>query len=123
MSDLVPWPVWPFILVLAYPALTIAMLEFARRLDARAPSASGILRHVAYVLLPTGAIWLILRVVARLPAHDNAVRLAETAFALTGLYLLLRIAQLALLSLVEEQMRAPKLLIDILRIGLSLIWG
>jgi small-conductance mechanosensitive channel/CRP-like cAMP-binding protein len=123
MSDLVHWPIWPFILVLGYPGLTIATLEFARRLDARAPSASSILRHVAYVLLPTGAIWLILRVLAGLPAHDNAVRVAETAFALTGLYLLLRVAQVALMSLVEDQMRVPKLLIDILRIGLSLIWG
>jgi small-conductance mechanosensitive channel len=123
MSDLVHWPIWPFILVLGYPAITIAMLEFARRLDARAPSASSILRHMAYVLFPTGAIWLILRVLAGLPAHDNAVRVAETAFALTGLYLLLRVAQVALMSLVEDQMRVPKLLLDILRIGLSLIWG
>jgi small-conductance mechanosensitive channel/CRP-like cAMP-binding protein len=123
MSDLTHWPIWTFILVLGYPAVTIAMLEFARRLDARAPSASSILRHVAYVLLPTGAIWLILRVLALLPAHDNAVRLAETAFALTGLYLLLRVAQVALMSLVEDQMRVPKLLLDILRIGLSFIWG
>src|SRR6266481_570518 len=123
MSDLVHWPIWPFILVLGYPAITIAMLEFARRLDAHAPSASSILRHVAYVLFPTGAIWLILRVLAGLPVHDNAVRVAETAFALTGLYLLLRVAQVALMSLVEDQMRVPKLLLDILRIGLSLIWG
>ena len=36
------------------------MLEFARRLAARAPFASRILRQVAYVLLPTAAIWLIL---------------------------------------------------------------
>jgi small-conductance mechanosensitive channel len=123
MSDLTSWPIWPLILVLSYPALTIAVLEFARRLDARAPSASSILRHVAYVLLPTGAIWLILRVLARLPAHDNAVRLAETAFVLTGLYLLLRVAQATLMSLVEDQMRAPKLLLDMVRVGLSLIWG
>ena len=123
MSDLMHWPIWTFSLVLGYPAVTIVMLELARRLDARAPSASSILRHVAYVLLPTGAIWLILRVLAGLPAHDNAVRLAETAFALTGLYLLLRVAQVALMSLVEDQMRVPKLLLDILRIGLSFIWG
>ncbi len=123
MSDLILWPNWPLILVLGYPAFTIAILEFSRHLDARAPSASSILRHVAYVLLPTGALWLILRLLAKLPAHDNAVRLAETAFALTGLYLLFRVAQAVLMSLVEEQMRAPKLLLDILRIGLSLIWG
>jgi len=123
MSDLMHWPNWPLILVLGYPAFTIAILEFARHLDARAQSATSILRYVAYVLLPTGALWLILRLLAGLPAHDNAVRLAETAFALPGLYLLLRVAQAVLMSLVEEQMGAPKLLLDIVRIGLSLVWG
>ena len=68
MRDLMHLPVWPFILILGYPALTIAVLEFARRLAVRAPFASGILRQVAYVLLPTGGIWLILRVLAELPA-------------------------------------------------------
>jgi small-conductance mechanosensitive channel/CRP-like cAMP-binding protein len=123
MRDLMHLPVWPFISILGYPALTIVVLEFARRLALRAPFVSGILRQVAYVLLPTGGIWLILRVLAELPADDWAVRTAETAFALTGLYLLLRVAQALLMSLVDEQMRAPKLLLDILRIGLSLVWG
>src|SRR5258708_25875788 len=124
MRDLMHLPVWPIILILGYPALAIAVLEFARRLHVRAPFASGILRQVAYVLLPTGGIWLILRVLAELPADDWAVRTAETAFALTGLYLLLRVAQAALMGLMgEEQMRAPKLLLDILRIALSLVCG
>src|SRR5258708_27943723 len=121
MSDLILWPNWPLILVLGYPAFTIAILEFARHLDARAPSASSILRHVAYVLLPTGALWLILRLLAKLPAHDNAVRLAETAAALTGVYLFLRVAQAALMRLVADQIRAPQLLLDLVRIGLSLL--
>jgi small-conductance mechanosensitive channel len=123
MRDLMHLPVWPFIMILGYPVLTIAVLELARRLAVRAPFACGILRHVAYVLLPTGGIWLILRVLAELPANDWAVRTAETAFALTSLYLLLRVAQASVMSLVDEQMRAPKLLLDILRIGLSLICG
>jgi small-conductance mechanosensitive channel/CRP-like cAMP-binding protein len=123
MRDLMHLPVWPFILILGYPALTIALLEFARRLAVHAPFASGILRQVAYVLLPTGGIWLILRVLAEAPADDWAVRTAETAFALTGLYLLLRVAQALLMGLVDQQMRAPKLLLDMLRIGLSLVWG
>ena len=123
MRNLIQLPVWPFILILGYPALAIAVLEFARRLAVRAPFASGTLRQVAYVLLPTGGIWVILRLLAELPADDWAVRTAETAFALTGLYLLLRVAQASLMSLVDEQMRAPKLLLDVLRIGLSLVWG
>ena len=116
-------PIWPLILILGYPALTIAFLELARRLALRAPFASGILRQAAYVLLPSGGIWLILRVLAELPANDWAVCAAETVFALSGLYMLLRVAQASVMSLVDEQMRAPKLLLDILRIGLSLIWG
>jgi small-conductance mechanosensitive channel len=123
MRDLMNLPVWPLMLILGYPALTIAVLETARRLTFRAPFASGILRQAAYVLLPTGGIWLVLRVLAELPANDWAVRVAETVFALTGLYMLLRVVQASVMNLVDEQMRAPKLLLDILRIGLSLVWA
>jgi small-conductance mechanosensitive channel len=123
MPDYTHLPVWPLILILGYPALAIAVLEFARRVAVRAPFTSGISREVAYVLLPTGAIWLILRVLAGLPANHWTVRTAETVFALTALYLMLRIVQVALVSLVDEQMRAPKLLLDVLRIGVSVIWG
>ena len=124
MGDLLEFPVWSFILILGYPVVALAVLEFARYLSVRAPFVSGILRQVAYVLLPAGALWLILRAMAGLPADDWAVRTVETAFALTGLYLLLRVAQAALMGLmVEEQMRAPKLLLDILRIALSLVCG
>src|SRR5271156_3589990 len=113
-------PVWPLIMILGYPALTIAVLELARRLTFRAPFVSGILQQVAYVLLPSSGIWLILRVLAERPANDWAVCAAETVFALSGLYMLLRVAQTSVMSLVDEHMRAPKLLLDILRIGLSL---
>jgi small-conductance mechanosensitive channel/CRP-like cAMP-binding protein len=123
MFDLAHLSVWPFILILGYPALAIAVLEFANRVASRAPFVAGILRQISYVLLPTGAIWLILRVLTDLPADNWGVRTAETAFALTGLYLLLRVAQAMLMSLVEDQTRAPKLMFDIVRIGLSVIWG
>src|SRR3984957_13785976 len=116
-------PIWPLILILGYPALTIAVLELARRLAFRVPFASGILRQTAYVLLPSGGIWLILRELAELPSNDWAVCVAETVFALSGLYMLLRVLQESVTSLVDEQMRAPKLLFDILRVGLSLVWG
>jgi small-conductance mechanosensitive channel len=123
MPDLTRLSFWPFVLILGYPALAIALLEFARHLAGRAPFAAGILRQVSYVLLPTGAIWLILRVLAQQPVDNWGVRTAETAFALTGLYLLLHVAQAILMSLIADQTRAPKLLFDIVRIGVSMIWG
>jgi len=123
MFDLKHLPVLTLLLILGYPAVAIVVLEFARRIAARAPFVSAILRQIAYVLLPTGAIWLILRVLAELPADNWGIRMAETAFALTGLYLLLRVVQAMLMSLVDDQMRAPKLLFDVVRIGLSVIWG
>jgi len=123
MFDLKHLPVLTLLLILGYPAVAIVVLEFARRIAARAPFVSAILRQTAYVLLPTGAIWLILRVLAELPADNWGIRMAETAFALTGLYLLLRVVQAMLMSLVDDQMRAPKLLFDVVRIGLSVIWG
>ena len=123
MLNLTDFPLWAFILILGYPVIAIAMLEFARRGACRAPFLSSMLRQMAYVLLPTGAIWLILRVLAGLPVDNWGVRMAETAFALTGLYVLLQAAQGMLMSLVDDQMHAPKLLLDIVRIGLSVIWG
>ncbi|MFY9986733.1 MAG: cyclic nucleotide-binding domain-containing protein [Chthoniobacterales bacterium] len=123
MPDLTQLSFWPFVLILGYPVLAIALLEFARHLAGRAPFAAGILRQVSYVLLPTGTIWLILRVLAQMPADNWGVRTAETAFALTSLYLLLHVAQAILMSLIADQTRAPKLLFDIVRIGVSMIWG
>ena len=123
MFDLTHFPALTLILILGYPAVAIVVLEFARRIAARAPFVSTILRQTAYVLLPTGAIWLILRFLAEQPADNRGVRMAETAFALTGLYILLHVVQVVLMSVVQDQMRAPKLLFDIVRIGLSVICG
>ena len=111
------------LVVLGYPVLALAALEAARALGQRREFASSILGQTAYLVLPTGAIWLILRVLAELEPGNWAVRSAETAFALTALYVLLRLAQAALMTLIDDSARAPKLLLDILRIGLSLIWG
>jgi small-conductance mechanosensitive channel len=111
------------VVVIGYPILVLAMLEAARSFGRSRELTASLLYQIAYLLLPTGAIWLTLRVLADLPDENWAVRTAETAFALTGLYLLLRLAQAALMTLVDDQARAPKLMLDILRIGLSLIWG
>ncbi|MBV9672565.1 MAG: mechanosensitive ion channel [Verrucomicrobia bacterium] len=123
MNDLAHLSLWHCILILGYPVLAIAALEFARRFAERAPFVAGVLRQVSYVLLPTGAVWIILRMLAELPAENWGVRMAETAFALTTLYLLLRVAQVILMSLVDDQIRPPKLLFDVVRIGLSVILG
>ncbi len=112
------------LLAVGYPVAVLAVLEASRALSSRRSSiAADILRHAGYLLLPTGAIWLILRELAGLPASHTLVHSAETAFGLTALYLLLRIGQRLLMSVMDNRTNAPKLLLDVLRIGLSLIWG
>jgi len=128
MADLLHWlpsdSLDGILLALGYPILVLAALEASRALSGRRTTiAADILRQTAYLLLPTGAIWLILREIAGLPAHDTMVRTAETAFALTGLYLLLGLVQGALVAVIDNRTNAPKLLLDALRIGLSLVWG
>ena len=110
-------------MALGYPILAIAALEVARAIGPRRALAAVSLRQVTYLVLPTGATWFILRVLADLPAENWATRSAETAFALTGLYLLLRLAQALLMMLLDERTQAPKLLLDVVRIGFSLLWG
>ena len=75
------------------------------------------------MVLPTGAIWLVLRYVALLPADDLAVRIAVTVFAISALYMLLRVAQTVLVALIDEERHAPKLLFDLVRIGLAIACG
>lgn len=129
MTDLLAWSglsdqsALGIFIALAYPALAVASLEIARVMSPQRMLAANTLRQLAYLILPTGATWLILRMLAELPPENWAVRSAETAFALTGLYLLLRIAQAVLMTVVDDRQQAPKLILDILRIGLALIWG
>jgi small-conductance mechanosensitive channel len=114
---------WKLLLVVGYPLCAVAILEIERGLRSRRPLISSILRQVAYILLPTAAVWLILRFLAGMPVEDVSMRLAKTLFAITALYLLPRTAQAVLTSLLDEQMQAPKLLLDLFRIGLSLLCG
>jgi small-conductance mechanosensitive channel/CRP-like cAMP-binding protein len=111
------------LIVLGYPALVLAALELARGLGQRREFASSVLGQIAYLVLPTGAIWLILEALAGLPRGNWAVRTAETVFALTSLYVLLSLAQAALTTFLDDNGRAPKLLLDILRISVSLVWS
>jgi hypothetical protein len=49
MFDLTHFPVLTLILILGYPAVAIVVLELARRVAARAPFFSTILRQIVYV--------------------------------------------------------------------------
>ena len=112
-SDLPGHSVLGILVVLGYPVLALAALETARALGQGREFASSILGQIAYLVLPTGAIWLILAGLAELPPENWAGRSAETAFALTGLYVLLRLAQASLMTFIDESTRAPKLLLDV----------
>jgi small-conductance mechanosensitive channel len=120
MSDFAAIPIWPIVLTVGYPLIAVLLSEAARRLGSTAPVAAGVLRQITYVVLPTGAIWLVLRYVAQLPQDNLAVRIAVTAFAISALYVLLRVAQAVLIVIVDEERHAPKLLFDLVRIGLAI---
>ena len=118
-----PIPVLPLVLIVGYPVVTVVLFELARWLGDDAPLAGRVLRQIVAVLLPAGAIWLILTVLAGLPADNLAVRAALTVLALSGLSIFLRVAQAALVAVIGSQGSSPKLLFDILRITLALVWG
>ena len=118
-----PVPALPLLLIIGYPVVTVVLFELARWLDHDAPLAGRVLRQVVTVLLPAGAIWLILTALAGLPPDNLAVRAALTVLALSGLSIFLRVAQAALVTVIGSQDSSPKLLFDILRITLALVWG
>ena len=114
---------WPFLLIIGYPLLTVAILEMERGFREHQPLLASTLRQIAYLLLPSAAMWLILQILAGLPYDSVLVRLAKTFFWISSLYLALRFAQAATLRVFDEEKRAPKLLLDLGRGGLSLLGG
>ena len=123
IGDLLSGPLWPFLFIVIYPVFAVVAIEGARALDARDPFTAGIVRESVYGLLPSGAVWLILTQLAGFPSDNAAVRIAETGFALIALYLILKVMQAMLAWLIGDERRAPKLLLDTVRIGVALLWG
>ncbi len=123
LGDLFGGPLWPFVFVLAYPVVAVLAIEGARALDGRDAFTAGILREAVYGLLPASAVWMILTELAGLPPENVVVRIAQTAFALLALTLVLKVAQALLAWLIGDDRRAPKLLLDLVRIGVALLWG
>ena len=114
---------WQLLLIIGYPLLTVAILEVERGFRESQPLLASTLRQIAYVLLPSAAMWLILQILAGLPHENFAVQLVKTIFWISGLYLTLQFAQALTLGIFDEEKRAPKLLLDLGRGGLSLLGG
>jgi small-conductance mechanosensitive channel len=114
---------WQLLLIIGYPLLTVAILEVERGFRDRQPLLASTLRQFAYILLPSAAMWLILQILAGVPQDNVAVRLAKTLFWVSSLYLALRFVQAVTLRIFDEEKRAPKLLLDLGRGGLSLLGG
>jgi hypothetical protein len=123
VGDLLSGPSWPLALILIYPLAAVLAIELASGLDSSDKFLAGVVRQAAYGLLPTGAIWLILTRLAGNPPENTAVRVAETGFTLVALYLVLKVAQGVLAWLIGNEHRAPKLLLDTVRILLALLWS
>jgi small-conductance mechanosensitive channel len=123
LGDFLTGPAWPIAFILIYPLFAVLVIEAARGLETRDAFLAGVLRQVVYGLLPTGAIWLILTQVAGYPPENVAVRIAETGFALTALYIVLKVVQAVLAWMIGNEQRAPKLLLDTVRIGVAMLWS
>jgi len=73
MTDLLTWSglsahsAFGIMMALVYPVLAVASLEIARTMSPERTLVASCLRQLAYLVLPTGAIWLILRILELLP--------------------------------------------------------
>ena len=109
-------------LIFGYPLVTLMLLKMARVCRISRPELSSFLRQASFFLLPAGAVYLILVNLAELPFDSFEVRTSLTVLGLAGISLVLNIAQAALIAVVGGT-NAPKLLFDVLRIGLSIALG
>ena len=123
----IEWPVmqWAIVLGLGFPLLMLALGELAYR-SRKNPGVASTLKNLRNLVLPTLAIWLVLREVVQLPADHRAIKFSETAFWIALIYSALTfVNEVIFASASAESLasRVPKLLLDLLRLILVVLGG
>jgi small-conductance mechanosensitive channel len=103
---------WAAGVILAYPALTLILSEWSRRVPERASPLRDFLNMARFLLLPAAAGWVVINKLAKLPPDGLAVRIIDTAFGVALLFTAY-VAAKGIVAVVAERTRAPRLLFDI----------
>ena len=123
----IEWPVmqWAIVLGLGFPLLMLALGELAYR-SRKNPGVASTLKNLRNLVLPTLAIWLVLREVVQLPADHRAIKFSETAFWIALIYSALTFVNEVIFASASAESvasRVPKLLLDLLRLILVVLGG
>jgi small-conductance mechanosensitive channel len=123
------------ILIIGFPLLMILSNEWIRASEAMGGKLLPTARSIRRLVIPTLAIWIFLRWVAKLPDDHLAVRIAATFFWISVLIAVLNLTNDAIFgnaNLESWQGRIPKFFRDLTRLALiavgaaiiySLVWN
>lgn len=121
MSD--PWAqpwFWPVVVVtIALPVLLVACTEAMRALDRRGSRAASIVRLVRNLVLPLGALLLLLAQVDNLELEVNWSRIVATVFGFVLILVVINMLNFALFTSAERgswRQRIPSIFIDIIKL-------
>jgi small-conductance mechanosensitive channel len=103
---------WAVAVILAYPALTLILSEWSRRVPERGSPLQDFLNMARFLLLPAAAGWVVINKLAKLPPEGLAVRIIDTAFGVALLFTIY-VAAKGIVAVAAERTRAPRLLFDI----------
>jgi small-conductance mechanosensitive channel len=130
-----PW-FWPaVIVVVGLPLLLILFTEIASALDRAGSPAAKIVRLVRTVVLPLGALLLLLSQVDNLALQVNSTRVVATVFGFVVILVLLNTVNVALFATASRgswRQRMPSIFVDLARLLLivvslailfSWVWG
>jgi small-conductance mechanosensitive channel/CRP-like cAMP-binding protein len=134
MFGLSDWMLWGIALLVLFPVLIIGFGELAEDLgeSTRFKAYEAPLMIVRNGVLPLGFGAILLRFVAGIGGNELVVKIVDTALWIVVLNAALAFLNLMLFNNASNQMRIPKLLLDILRfffvvcgaaIIISTIWG
>ena len=115
---------WTAAIVLGYPLLAVALVEFQRFLRLRSPAGAVVCGLLQATVLPPLALYLLLDRVAHLPADGVPAKLLLSVLAITSINACLALLNVLMQSGVlsaEWVQRTPGLMLDLLRLFLVLV--
>jgi len=128
------WTIWGAVLIIAFPLLVILLGELAHRFARRGSKFTSLVRFVQHFIMPQLVLLLITTRIIELPEEHVVVKVIETLLWVFIVYATITLFNLLIFS--ESggnfQIKAPKLLLDVMRvlimalgiaIILSSVWG
>ncbi|TDU00742.1 MULTISPECIES: mechanosensitive ion channel family protein [Azorhizobium] len=98
---------WTILIVLGFPLLTVLLIELTRRFAGPDSAARRPIKALQMIVVPAGAVWIIVHELLHLPPDGLTVKIVDTAVGILLLHAVFTILQSLIIAFSETVGRLP----------------